>query len=479
MLASVHFGLTRTPQDDWFDTILDVDTELFVDPFLVFKDTDPFWAGAHSTLIAHFESAFLLVAEGKQKPTSIPYQKAVGLLLFREPGELCLGYTARGTRGAGSGSGFARIMARAISDAITRGLENPSHFEELGILRRGIGPDRISDAACTIMKPRLIEYTQTIAARHKIPTASHKIYAAIFDQQRQRFRSTSVKVPTNPETNGPLLFVPERFLEELPALNSNEWWDYYEAERLREDLNYEIMKKVSKDKIVAAARQNPESVRAWAKAQESQPAQPYDMHRDPKGVVQWEQAANVFTHENPLAILPPKDDAEFEKVIQRIIDKFRLFIEQQRGWWLLWDGLKEKEELAPQLILYGIARNYCEANNIVVDREVEVGRGPVDFKFSNGYTSRAHLEVKKLHNGKFWNGLDQQLPSYLVSDEVQKGWFLAVRYRSGKKWDDRASKLGVRVRAAAQLHKRELKAVLVDARPKESASKIASTPSNN
>ncbi len=145
----------------------------------------------------------------------------------------------------------------------------------------------------------------------------------------------------------------------------------------------------------------------------------------------------------------------------------------------MWDGAKDKEELAPQLILYGIARNYCEANNIVVDREVEVGRGPVDFKFSNGYTSRAHLEVKKLHNGKFWNGLDQQLPSYLVSDEVQKGWFVAVRYRSGKKWDDRASELSVRVRKAAQLHKRDLKTVLVDARPKESASKIAGTPSSN
>ena len=26
-----------------------------------------------------------------------------------------------------------------------------------------------------------------------------------------------------------------------------------------------------------------------------------------------------------------------------------------------------------------------------------------------------------------WNGLDLQLPAYLSSDEVEKGWFLAVR----------------------------------------------------
>lgn len=62
MLATSHFGIARTRQDDWFDTILDVDTELFVDPFLVFKETAGFWADAHARLIEHFNHAFLLVA---------------------------------------------------------------------------------------------------------------------------------------------------------------------------------------------------------------------------------------------------------------------------------------------------------------------------------------------------------------------------------------------------------------------------------
>jgi hypothetical protein len=472
MLASTHFDITRTEDDDWFDTILDVDTELFVDPFLVFKETAGLWSDSHQALITHFERAFVLVAEGNSVPASVAYRKAEGLLLFKEPRELCLGYTARGTRGAGSGSGFAKLIAAAIADAIARGLENPAHFEELGILRTGIGPDRISDATCTILKPKLIEYTQEIAARHRIPVESHKIYAGSFDAQRQRFRSPTVELPTNPSTGDALLFVPERFLEELPQINAEAWWDYYEASCLREDVNYEIMGSVDKGKIAAAARENPESVREWAQAQEEQPAHPYDLSRDRKGVVQWERAANEFTSENPLAITPPTDEAEFETVIERIIEKFRLFIEQQRGWWLLWDGINEKAELAPQLILYGIARNYCEANNIVVSREVEVGRGPVDFTFSNGYKLRAHLEVKKLNNGKFWNGLDRQLPTYLASDEVEKGWFVAVRYRSGKQWDKRETELPTRVKAAAELHGRDLRSAIVDGRPQASASKL-------
>ena len=45
MLASSHFKISRTRADDWFDTILDADTELFVDPFLVFREKRGFWSG--------------------------------------------------------------------------------------------------------------------------------------------------------------------------------------------------------------------------------------------------------------------------------------------------------------------------------------------------------------------------------------------------------------------------------------------------
>lgn len=472
MLASKWFAISRGRGDDWFDTILDVDTELFVDPFTIFKETTGRWADAHSALIEHFNRAFILIAEGNRNPNSLAYKKALALLEFKEPGELCLGYTAKGTKGLGSGRILARLMARAIVAAIDRGLDHPRHFEELGILQENIGADRISDATCTILKPKLIEYTQEIARRHGLALDRHRIYASEFDADRQRFVSATVEVPTNPVDEGPLLFVPERFLDELPTLNADDWWESYENERLPTDLNYEVMGKVDKATIVATARENLPSVRTWAHAREANPAEPYDLDRDPKGVVQWEEAAATFTTNNPLALAPAQTQEEFDGVIEQMIDRFRLFIEEQRGWWLLWDRGKDKPELAPQLVFYGIARNYCAANNIVIDPESDFGRGPVDFKFSNGYVRRAHLEVKKLHNGKFWNGLDRQLPAYMASDEVERGWFLAVRYRDGRQWDQKARDLPGRVRAASETHGRDLRAALVDARPRESASRL-------
>jgi hypothetical protein len=472
VLASTQFGIKRSSKDDWFDTILDVDTELFVDPFLVFKETDGFWADAHDLLIAHFNLAFLLVAQGNCDPKTLAYRKALRLLAFKEPRELCLGYTAQGTRGSGSGGKLGGLIAQGIAAAISRGLTNPSHFEELGILQERIGADRISDATCTILKPKLLSYTQVIAKRHEIKLDRHQLYAASFDAQRQRFERPIVEVPTNPETGGPLVFVPKRFLRDLPKLNKDDWWDFHENEELRDDLNYEVMGRVDKATIVATARTHMDSVRRWADEREQEDADPYDFDRDQNGLVGWEPAAAQFTTANPLAIKPPDDAVGFTAVIEAIIEQFRLFVEEQGGWWLLWDGLKDKPERAPQLVFYGIARNYCRANNIVVDPETDLGRGPVDFKFSNGYIHRAHVEIKKLHNGKFWNGLDLQLPAYLSSDEVEKGWFLAVRYRSGKQWDQRADDLPKRVRGAAATHGRDLKSRLVDARRPKSASKL-------
>ena len=166
----------------------------------------------------------------------------------------------------------------------------------------------------------------------------------------------------------------------------------------------------------------------------------------------------------------PQTKEEFFQVIESVIEQFRLFVEEQGGWYLLWDGTKEKKEHAVQLLFRGIAKHYCEANGVVLDPEVNLGRGPVDFKFSNGYERRAHLEIKKVHSGQFWHGLEEQLPSYMMSDEVDDGWFMAVQYRDTKGQRERVLQLPNVVAAAASRHQKNLRYALVDARPKPSAS---------
>ncbi|MHB1381050.1 MAG: hypothetical protein ACYCXJ_02360 [Thermoleophilia bacterium] len=473
MYFSDLFHISKTDADDWFDPILINDTKLFVDPFLIFQETDSAWSGAHDRLIEHFNICFKLIAQGNRNPNSVPYKKAIALLHFPEPREFCLGYTEQGTKGAGGGIGYARLIAKAMENAIARGLEDLRHFEELGVLNEGIGPDRISDLTCNVLRGDFIKYTEEVTLRHSLPTSTVKVGGASFDFKRQAWRSADVNLPINPATNRPLLLVPQRFLRDLPVLNADDWWENYEAEQLRNDLNYEVLGRVRKRDIVAAARRNPGSVREWTEAKEDIEATAYDFSKDPLGVWQWLEEARAFVRREPLVIAPATDDDTFIEVIKLVIQKFKHFVEEQGGWRLLWnDGYTEKPEEAAQLLFKGVAQSYCEANDIVLDREVNLGRGPVDFKFSSGYQQRALLEIKKLHNGKFWNGLSKQLPSYLRSDDCELGWFLTIRYRDHgvtEEWKTEAPEVVKKISHEQGLR---LSTIEVDGRPKPSASKL-------
>jgi hypothetical protein len=471
---SEQFNISRNDDDDWFDPILNADTKLFVDPFLIFSEDTPFWAPAHDDLIQHFNIVFKLIAEAGGNRESLAFKKAISLLHFPEPREFCLGYTRSGVRGAGGALGYALLIAEAMESAIRRGVEDLRHFEELGVLNEGIGPDRISDLTCNVLRSYFIKYTTTIVERHNINTQAVRVGGAYFDDVRQSWRSQDVQLPVDPETGSWVLLAPSRFLRDLPVLNPDDWWDNFEAEQLRNDLNYEVMGRVSKEEIMAAARQHPESVRAWTEAKEGTSQAPYSFERDPLGLWKWLDEAKKFVSESPLVISPPTDASDFVATIELIVEKFKHFIEEQGGWRLLWnDGYaNEKPEEAAQLLFKGVAQSYCQANDIVVDREVELGRGPVDFKFSNGYSHRAHLEIKKLHNGKFWNGLQEQLPSYLRSDECDLGWFVAIRYResgSTLNWLSEAPRI---VRAKARETGIQLRTASIDARPKLSGSRL-------
>ncbi len=363
-------------------------------------------------------------------------------------------------------------IARAMEEAIGRGVTELRHFEELGILNEGIGPDRISDMTCTVLKARFVQYTKNVAQAHSIALEEHSIFPARLDEDRGSWERATELLPTNPTNGKPLLLLPERFLRDLPTLNPDDWWNSHEAERLREDLNYEIMNKVRKKDIVELARRYPDVVHSWTTAKEQDAPDPYDLKHDRKGVYRWDPDTRSYVEQNPLTIQPPGTHEEFIETIDRMVEQFQHFVEEDDGWKLLWNGANEKNEEAAQLLFKGIVKHYCKANNIVVDREVLLGRGPVDFKFSNGYQRRLHLEVKKLDNGKFWNGLERQLPTYMRSDECRHGWFLVIQQRLTRQFEDRLQQLPMRLRTLSQGLGVTLHSTVVDAQRKLSASKL-------
>lgn len=81
-----------------------------------------------------------------------------------------------------------------------------------------------------------------------------------------------------------------------------------------------------------------------------------------------------------------------------------------------------------QCLFLGIVSSYCQANNIDLSREVETGRGPVDFKFSSGHSYRALIEMKLAKSSKLKQGFEHQLPAYLKAQQLKHGYYVVVLY---------------------------------------------------
>lgn len=476
MYFSEYFSIAHADHYDWFDQILETDTRLFVDPFQIFKEpTESTWSNTHDELIKYFQNAFNILAGHQQNKSSLQYQKTLRLMKFPEPVEFGLGYTRGGRKGSGTGTMIARLTVAAMSDAINLGLQDINHFEELGIIVDNIGKDRISDITCNILKPRFIEYTQQICKNLDVQVEELEVEHSVFEPIRQRWTSGIFRLPRNPHSEDAIILVPKRFLRELPALDANDWWEYVEPE-LRQDLNLHINDRLKKKDIIARARANTELVWEWSRARESEPASPYPIDRDPEGLHNWQAKTREFALDNPLEIRSVQTSEDLDRFVGEVITVYKHKVEEQGLWSLLYndDTKLPKKELAIQLLFKGIVESYCEFYSIRLDREVELGRGPVDFVFSRDARTRLLLEVKKASNGTFWNGLDHQLVSYMKSDHCTSGWLLAVQLRDTHAQRKRIRELPERTAQAARRTGFNLSSSWVDARPKKSASKIDS-----
>lgn len=433
MRFSEHFNIENIDNHDFFDRDLLIDTSLFINPFLIFYEEEVPFLGVHNKLINFFNEGFRLAIESKGNRKSIAYRKLENMMIFPEIDELALGYSQNSTKGSGASTGFRNTIINGIFSSLQSGIDHYKHFEEIGIFSTGIGCDRISDITANIIMEELVEYTQLTCNRIGIEMKIAKVSHSKFDFKFLRWCDSELELPINPFDGKPILLIPKRFLDELPTISAEEFWDYVwdnKNETLRNDLNYELKSQASKSDKVMIAKNNPDWVLEFMQYQEKRIHTGYDFESDRLGVYNWDKPTRQYIEEfsTGLEVISKKDFFDFVKYI---CNEFKLFVEDQAGYKLLWDDNKNrgKKEEASQLLFHGIVRAYCKLNNIDITREANIGRGPVDFKFSKGYEDRVLLEVKLARNSSFWDGLEKQLPQYLKSEEISKGIFMVIVYK--------------------------------------------------
>lgn len=474
------FGVVRTDADDWFDPTLHTDTELFVDPFLMFNETDELWTPVHDRIIEFFNTALEHVAEAAHDRSSVHWRRAAAMFSFPEPPEFCLGYGTRTIFGSGSAQGLGKGMLEAADRAISLGIKNISDFGEVLLFGDHFGADRVSDMVCNIVKDAFIEYTQAVVERHGIEATDLLLGHQGFDYEHGRWMRRPVALPINrcwrPAT--PVLLVPKRFLAELPKLQDGAFWDWVynnQNAQLREDLGYHISQKVERGEIIALAKQNLVLRRKYgtryAAANRESPPRPYDFERDPS--FKTTPFAVGETIADLVRLEPPTSADEFCAFVKSLTDEFKWAVETRGLASAFWSGDVPHPEKQAQHLFHFTVLLICKSHDVDVTPEANAGRGPVDFKFSGGtWKRRSLVELKFAKSSSFWNNLERQTPTYMAAEGIPCGVIVVIQHEDidcTKEFEDRVTRI---VRRVAQETGHDYEVVFVDVRRKPSASKL-------
>jgi hypothetical protein len=392
------FGVIRhKTKDDWFDLVLDQDTPLYVDPFLVFDDKDPFWASARDDVVEFFNAAAALIAEAYGNKNSPAYRKALRLLTFPEPKEFALGVAMGSPNGAGTGEKFAREMA-AMLDLIRQhgSVASLASIAGFTLFCDGLGLDRMSDILCNILKEKFIVYTQDIAKARGVRMKKVDVKHASWDGKHLRWIDTKVLLPESSVTSGGVLLTPERFLKDIPRVTSEGFWAWAEtnvAQELRDDLNYDLSKDLSLTQKRAAARdlarRRPKLVVRYVRKIEDSVLLPYDVEADPRRLVQWREAGEAAA----LGLMKPEDAPEkaedFSAFVVRLATDFQHQVENTDLWTALWyvDKSKHVHESQVQAIAGAMWTIECRVADVDLSQEVRVPERSVGRAVTCGFAA--------------------------------------------------------------------------------------------
>jgi hypothetical protein len=477
-----EFAINRKKKDDWFDLECAEDTPLYVDPFLVFDDADPFWSSTHDQLTTFFGLALNYVARSGGDKNSAHWRKAERMLTFPEPKEFALGLSMGHPEGSGTGADFARRMAEALDILHTNSITTLNYVEAFALFCDGMGVDRISDSFCNIAKRTFIEYTAKVVTRHGIATEAVLVKHASWNKDG-RWNDLSLNLPKSPATASGILLAPERFLKDIPRVTPDGFWSWAEsnvADVLRQDLNYDLQENLNKGQRAAAgravARARPHIALEYVDSISESILLPYDVQEDPKLLVGWAEAGRSAAAIRVAPIEPADSETDFTSWVKELALEFKAATEDTELWKAFWndDLTKHREEKIVQAVAGAMWVQQCKAADVDISKEPNMGRGPVDFKFSAGWRRRALIEVKFISSTRFFQGAEKQLPQYLKTEKIDCGYYLCVGFTDDDFGKERLDRVRDTCKVVAAAKGVTIEPIFVDARPynKPSASKI-------
>lgn len=118
----------------------------------------------------------------------------------------------------------------------------------------------------------------------------------------------------------------------------------------------------------------------------------------------------------------------FYKKVDGLITTFKHYVEHKKLHILFNNKRGHATEKQVQAAFGMMANLILQKYGIVVSPEVDTGRGIVDFQLSKGTDYQSFIELKLGNHKRYSDGLIYQLPTYLLSEQVDYGFFVLISY---------------------------------------------------
>lgn len=438
------------------------DLPLFVDPFLLFNSSKSEYKKLHGEMLKYL---CFLRDQSLEKKEQMPRGLLSAWYSFPEIKQTWLGFSTKGNSGKGPGFDFAESLHASLSgpfqDFDNSTISHP-HIEKFCLIKEGIGRDNISDFVTNLIHGFLLDYTQTFSQKYINP---------VFLKKRT-VNHVSFNYDTHSWMSGTFL---------LPCLND----DYVlltPRDILTKDQNWinkkdlalkflDIAYSIPNEQLRSQLNNYFHSVLPTRKTKKGLPKE--------NSLTEKMMAISETIRQYPILLdyyLKYKEDhgkeattlanchvEEIEDVFIYQLRKFIAYLQQHTSFYDIETNSKEatlkrimylkdciehkgchsifyhkKEPIGTENYLQIMFRLTWYNSRFDVNREVNNGRGPVDYKISYGSADMSLVEFKLASNSQLERNLSHQLEIYQRSNQVSDGkvtGFKVIIYFNDKQYE--------------------------------------------
>lgn len=429
------------------------DLPLFTDPFLLFNSEKPEYQILHNEIIQ-----YLLFLRDTAKESGISKGLLEHWFKFSEVKQNWLGYSLVGNDGRGLGRDFAENLYSNLHYVLTNfgdeEITKSSHLEKLCLIKEGVGKDSISDFTTNLIKKYLLEYTQSFAKQFLQENQIKEVTVprAYFNFETRTWVSKKYTLPYYIDDY--VLLTPKDILaREDTWINNSDMAHKFSNviisvpnEQLRGQLNQYFNSLLPKQRTKRGHLKKP-SKTAVRKAVRStidkfpQVIDFYIAYKEKHGdeaisisEAEVEFTERLFIHDakdlinqlNDTTDFYQRDEGTLEATLLRI-NYLKDQIENKGAHKIFYHENQPLQRESDLQILFRLT--WC-ATPHNVSREVNDGRGPVDFMISHGAYDKTLVEFKLAKNSQLKRNLQNQTKVYEAASDVTNKTFKVIIYFS-------------------------------------------------